>query len=354
MRVAFVTAVTDHHENAAPDRAARVGRIATRLAERGHAVRTFCSRWWDSNDRVHTVDGHDYQAVTDSPAGPFARRLPLALRRWGPEIIHTVHDDPAAVVTASLGGGAVVVDWYDVSTGTGDGFRSAIRSRLRRRAARSPERVVAPSQLVQTRLRQLGRDADDIDVIPTGIDFEAIREIEPDDTAEIVYSRPLDEAANLESLLLALAEFRRHDWTCAVVGDGPARSEYESQAADLRIDDRVQFLGERSVENRVALFRGAHVYVHTATRTAFPLDLLRALAAGCIGIVAYHENSSAHELIEGEDRGFRTTSPEEIADALVAAADLDHQTIDTTYETYAESSILRRYLRLYRELGAGN
>lgn len=354
MRVAFVAAVTDRHEGTAPERAARVGRIATRLAARGHDVRTFCSRWWSDDDTIHEIDGHEYQALSGSPKGGFVRRIPGALRRFNPEITHVIHDNASTVLAASLGGAPVVVDWYDVMTTPKAGLSGSLQSWLRERAARWPDRVVVPSRLVKTRVRELGRPAEDIDVIPTGIDFDAIRHVDPNETAEIVYSRHLDETANLETLLLALAEFRRRDWTCAVIGDGPARAEYEAQSEDLRIDDRVQFLGDLPLEDRIALFRGAHVYVHTATRAAFPTDLLRALAAGCIGIVSYHEDSSAHELVEATDRGFRTTSPDEIADALVGAADHEHRTLDESYERYDEANILRTYLTLYRDLGAGD
>jgi glycosyltransferase involved in cell wall biosynthesis len=352
MRVAFVSEVTPHHPEVAGNRGARVGGLAQGLAARNHEIATFCARWWDGQGVVKTADGQDYRAVTGSPGEGFATRLPTALRRWEPDVIHAVHDDATTVLAADFGGAPLVVDWYDLARQEPTGVWGKMLLQVRRQAARVPDAVVVPSKLVETSVRELGRAADDIEVVPTGVEYDHIRSVDPDDQAEIVYSRRLDGDANLSELLLALAEFRNFDWTCAVIGDGPERSTFEAQTREMRIDDRVTFVGDRDLSERLAIFRGAHVYVHTATRAAFPTDLLRALAAGCIGIVSYHEASSAHELIETRERAFAATSPAEIAEALRNAGELEHRTIDERYAEYDRETILDRYLSIYRELRA--
>lgn len=348
MRVAFVAEVTDRHPDASPEHGSRIGGLAEVLAGQGHDVATFCSKWWSDDGVVKTADGHDYRAVTRSRQENFGVKLPTALRRWEPDIVHAVHDEPTHILAANLGGAPLVVDWYDLRATSEAGVWNQVKSRIAREAARVPDAVVVPSRLVETNVREHGRPAEDIHVIPTGIEFEMLRSVQPNDTAEIVYSRHLDAAANLSELLLALAEFREFDWSCAVLGAGPERAYYEQQTREMRISDRVSFLGERPLRDRLAIFRGAHVYVHTATRTAFPTDFLRALAAGCIGVVSYHEHSSAHELIETRERGFAATSPEEIAEAITAARDYDRRSIDESFAEYDEQSILNRYLDLYR------
>lgn len=347
MRVAFVSEVTRHHPEISADWGARVDGLADQLVATDHDIATFCSRWWDGQGIVKTVDGHDYRAVTESPGDGFASRLPTALRRWGPDVVHAVHDDAKTVVAADFGGSPLVVDWYDLVHHSPSGVWGKLRTGVRRRAARAPDAVVVPSRLVETNVRELGRPAEDIEIIPTGVEYDLIKSVEPDDQAEIVYSRHLDRDANLSELLLALAEFREFDWTCAVIGEGPERSSFEAQAREMRIDDRVEFIGDRDLEDRLAIFRGAHVYVHTATRAAFPTDLLRALAAGCVGIVSYHEASSAHELIERRPRGFAATSPADIAEAIETAGDCEYRTIDESFAEYDSETILDRYLSLY-------
>jgi len=343
MRVAFVTATTRHHAAADPDRAARIDGVAQRLAGRGHDVTVLTTRWWETDAASITREDVHYRAVADAAGPRFTLGVPWALRAVEPEVTHVVHDDPGVVVAAAVGGAPVVVDWYDLPADR----ESAVVTWLRRRAARGPAMVVTPSRLVQTSVRALGRSATGIEVVPTGIEYDLVESVTPVDRGEIVYSRRLDADANLEDLLLALAEFRAFDWRAVVIGDGPRRGEYESQARDLRIDDRVEFAGDLPIEERVAAFKGAHAYVHTARRSSFPTDLVRALACGCVGIVSYHEQSSAHEFVEATDRGFLTTSPEEIADAIEDVGRLPHRTIEESYADYGQDAVLDRYQRLY-------
>ena len=338
-------------DEVAAEAADRLDWLAGALDARGHDVTLFGPGWW--GDRGVVGDGVAYRPLTrddDPPPRRLAVRLPAALREAEPDVVHAAHGNPlavgAAAATCTLLGVPLVVDWYDLRAA------SAAPRAVRRLAARAPDLVVAPSRLVETGLRELGRTRRDVRVVPTPVDFEALRAVDPDPVADIVYSRRLDGGANLESLLLSLAELRELDWEAAVVGDGPARGRYEDQAADLRIDDRVHFLGERPLERRLALFRGAHVYVHTAHEAPFATDLLRAMACGCVGVAEYHADSAAHELIEHRDRGIRVTTEEELVEALRDAADLERLDIDESLAGFDVEPVLDRWLGAYRDLGA--
>jgi glycosyltransferase involved in cell wall biosynthesis len=180
--------------------------------------------------------------------------------------------------------------------------------------------------------------------------MDLIREIDPESRGEIVYSRSLDPYANLESLLLGLAELRDYGWQATVMGDGPDRDRYEQHARDLRIDDRVDFIGAQPLERRIGIFKGAHVAVHTATYSPFPTDFLRALACGCVGIAEYQENSSAHELIVQQPRGFRTTSESELASSIQESGSIEKLEIDESYANYDLSEFLDQFIGRYRQL----
>ncbi|WP_336034580.1 glycosyltransferase [Halobacterium yunchengense] len=347
MRVAFVSETTAHHVDA--DDVDRLHSLADALVERGHDVHVLCAQWWEGQPDSFEHDDVTYHAVADERGQRwFAARAALLLRRLAPDVVHATSRTPGHVYGARWGGvlaGApVVCEWYDQHDAA-DG----LRGRAYRYAARKPSVVVAPSRTVKTSVRECGANGGDVRVIPTGIDFEAIRRAVPGDGGDIVFSRRLDADANLESLFLALAEFREYDWNCTVVGDGPERESYERQARDLRIADRVDFAGEMSVDERAAVFKNAHVYVHTAERTSFALDLLRALACGCVGIVEYHAQSSAHELVEQYDRGFRATNDEEITECLAAAGGLERKAVDETFADYDRERFLDQYLDVYRD-----
>lgn len=346
MRVAFVSATTIQHEPS--DGAARLHSLATDLVARGHDVVVFTAQWWDGEPDSFEMDDIEYRAVAETAdSWRFSVQLPGMIRQFEPEVIHAVCTPPNHLVSARLAsmltGARLIAECYDPPRS-----RSAIGRTLAKVGLTGADVVVTPSRTVRTRMREIGVSLERLEVIPTGIDLETIRSISPTAGGDIVYSRRLDEAANLETLLLALAEFREYDWNATVIGDGPERAAYERQARDLRIEDRVDFVGDRSVEERIARFKDAHVYIHTAEYTPFAIDLLRALAAGCVGIVEYHADSSAHELVEQEHRGFTATNAQELTNRLADAADIDRRTVDDSFAEFDRHSVLERYVDLYR------
>ncbi|MFC7045028.1 glycosyltransferase family 4 protein [Halobacteriaceae archaeon GCM10025711] len=354
MRVAFVSAVTSHHRDT--PQAERVRRTAELLAARGHEVVVFCGRWWDGSLDEFEHDDVTYRAVTPDATGwRFLTRLPGRLREFDPDVVHAVHHPPGHVVAAWVGGvlasAPVVVDWYDTKPREepGGAVRRHLRRKARRLATRLPATIVTPSATVKTGVRELGAADEDVRVVPNPVEMDRIREATVNGTADVVFSRHLDEDANLESLLLSLAEFRDREWTTVVVGDGPERESYERQARDLRIQDQVEFVGDQDLDDLLPVLRGAHVYVHTATRTSFATDLLRGLASGCVGIVQYHAESSAHELVERRERGFLVTDETELKQALVEAGEMERRDLDEAFAEFDEREYLERVLDCYRD-----
>jgi glycosyltransferase involved in cell wall biosynthesis len=326
----------------------RVETLARRLAAGDHDVTVFTTGWWDEYTETRIEDWITYRAVTVSPARTsFLARVPALVAAARPDVVLATPAPPEAVASARMGASLarapLVVDWF------GD---EPMPERLQRLPATLPDRVVTPSRYVATRAREAGATEEAVRVIPEGIDFGRIRETDPTEAVDIVFARHLDSSANLDSLLLALAELRMRDWNAVVVGDGPCRDEFEQQARDLRIADRIEFVGDCSREERIAHYRGAHVFVQTARREVFATELLWALACGCVGVVEYQAESGAHELVEGYARGFRVTSPEEIREAIEEAGSMGEWRIDESFERYDHAAIVERYLECFRAAGA--
>ena len=206
----------------------------------------------------------------------------------------------------------------------------------------------------RTRLREAGATAADVSVVPDPVDLDLI-EATPPATAhedDIVFAGRLDPDGNLESLLLALAELRAFDWSATVVGDGPLRSEHRRQARELRIDDRVRFVGDLDRRERVGVYRAARAFVQTARRRVFAEELLWALASGCVGVVEYHADSGAHELVERRDRGLRTTDETELVDALRSLSEYERRDRDADFDEYDRAAVAARLEECYRAAGA--
>ncbi len=346
MRVALVAMETAHHRDTRGNR--RFRRLASNLADRGHDVTVFCAQWWDDLTETRVTDGVRYRGVTLGPAlASFCVRLPALLATVSPDVVHARPAPPVQVLAAARGAtlarAPLVVEWFG-----DEGLDHS--ARLTRRAAREPAMVVTPSELVQTDVRELGTPEANTTVIPEGIDFDRVESVEPSETVDVAFAHPLDGSDNLDDFLLGLAELRDRGWQTTIIGDGPHRDEYERQAADLRINDRVRFAGACDRDERLAIYRGAHAFVQTAYREQFATELLWALACGCIGIVEYQAESSAHELIEGHERSFRVTDPQGLADAIVDAGEFDRLSIDEAWARYDHGRILQRYLDTYKRL----
>ncbi|MFC7073688.1 glycosyltransferase family 4 protein [Halovenus rubra] len=345
MRVAIVALETTRHTDAESVR--HVEQIARLLADRGHDVTVFCGQWWDDYRDEFVVDGVRYRAVSygTSPAS-FCTRLPALLGMYRPDVIHAAVLPPQQVLAALAGGqfarAPVVVEWYGTETlDADDRYVGSITGQA--------DCIITPSEFVRTNVRECGATDENTAVIPESIDFSLTETVEPADGVDLVYAHQLDETANLDDFLLGLAELRERDWQATIIGDGPLREEYEDEATKLRIDDRVSFVGECNRKRRVSLYRGAHAFVQTASREQYATELLWALAAGCIGIVQYQAESSAHELVEHHERGFGVTNPQQIANAIADAGEYPHLTTDDVWEEYDHSAVVSQYLELYRK-----
>lgn len=351
MQVAVVVEETTPLADADERAVARVERTARSLAARGHDVTVYCTGWW--GDRLdysltRERDGVTYHAVTVAPATTsYHARVPALLARARPDAVHAVGGASvllAARLGATLARAALVVDWFGEDPPDDPGVG---------RALRAADRVVTPSELVRTRVRERGVTEASAVVVPEAIDFDRVRTVEPvADPPDVVAATRLDGNANLESVLLGLAELRNRDWSATVVGDGPAREAYEQQAADLSIDGRVTFAGDLPRDERLAVYRGAHVFCQTAVDEVFPIELLWALACGCVGVVEYQADSAAHELVERRERGFRVSTPEEISERIAAAGEFEEWTVDERLEAFDVAAVADRWRDCYRAAGA--
>ncbi|MFD1512004.1 glycosyltransferase [Halomarina rubra] len=407
MHLAIVVTETRDWRSLAP---ARETELTRRYAEQqvaaGHDVTVFCTQFWDGYESTLRRDGVTYRAVTVAPAATsFTARLPALLAAARPDVVHAAPTPPSAVLAAKQGArlasAPLVVGWEGHERPTG---------RLVGRAARAPDGVTVPSGLVGTRARKAGTPERRVRNVPQAIDADRVESVDPTGDYDVVTATPLDEHANLDGLLLALAELRRRDWSALVVDtaaessrstrralrtdggasgtdgstDGDAdgrpsdsssvstpaatngvgtaeegdegaaeqspRDRLAEQLDDLRIADRVTVVDGLDRDERLASYRGAHVFVQTRAREYFARELLWALACGCVGVVEYQADSSAHELLVDHPRGFRVTTPEEIETAIEDAADLERWTVDPEMRRYDWERVAEEYVEYYREL----
>ena len=356
MRVAILERETFYIEGNDSDR--RLHLIADLIASRGHSVTFYCTQWWEGEDRETIHNKVKYCAVTDNREDPewkFTAQLPSKIKEFGPDLILVDGTDYSLVIVSkmisSIQKKPLMADFYKgVETKMDGKWKYKLILNL-------PKLITVPSELVLTNLVESGCKIELIRQVPSPIDIEKIKNVKPlqwqkdkNEVKNIVYSRFLDENANIESLFLGLTQIRDVEWNAVVIGDGQLKNEYERQAKDYRISNRVKFLGEISIEEKIAIFKGADICVHTATESASPKDFLLALACGCVGIAEYHTNSSAHEFIKFKNRGFRTTESDKLHLVIRQAMKLPKKEIEEGFFSFGNERFTETYINFIQGL----
>jgi glycosyltransferase involved in cell wall biosynthesis len=162
-----------------------------------------------------------------------------------------------------------------------------------------------------------------------------------------------DQATLLKGFAEAVPDLPRVD--LLVVGDGPLRGELENLAVELRIADRVKFLGIRT--DIPDLMRAADVFALTSLSEAASLTLLEAMASGLPTVVT--DVGGNPELVRHEKEGLlfpRSDAPgcaaafrrlfadAELAERLGAAGR------ERALERYQLSRTVDQYYELYLRL----
>ncbi|HET6249238.1 MAG TPA: glycosyltransferase family 4 protein [Tepidisphaeraceae bacterium] len=108
----------------------------------------------------------------------------------------------------------------------------------------------------------------------------------------------------LPVLLDAIAQLsqERYDLILNVAGDGPDRAAIESRAADLKLSDRVRFLGYQSQSQVRELLAQTDVFAMASFAEGVPVVLMEAMAAG-VPVVA-PQIAGIPELVENNVSGF--------------------------------------------------
>ncbi|WP_456394133.1 glycosyltransferase [Nitratifractor sp.] len=133
--------------------------------------------------------------------------------------------------------------------------------------------------------KKFGIEREKISVIYNPVDLKAISEAVKEPFAGPEFGEEafvyltvgrMDRGKNHRMLLEAFATIDADDRRLVLVGDGPLRSELESQAASLGISDRVVFAGRQ--RNPFVWMARADCFVFASRHEGFPNVLVEALA----------------------------------------------------------------------------
>jgi phosphatidylinositol alpha-mannosyltransferase len=253
------------------------------LRAAGHEVRVLGPCDGPPPDAGVTPLGRSVPTAANGSVAPLAPdpsaalRTIRALRDEGFEVLH-LHEPFApgpTLTTVLIGGAPMVATFHAAGTSApyrylGWALRSIARRRIGVRCAVSPDAMA----LAQ------GALGGDYELLFNGIEVERFAEAEPWPTAgpTIFFLGRHEPRKGLEVLLAAMAELPA-DVRLWVGGDGPQGEELRARYGH---DQRIEWLGRISDDERASRMRGCTVYCSPSVRgESFGMVLLEAMAAGC-------------------------------------------------------------------------
>ena len=156
-------------------------------------------------------------------------------------------------------------------------------------------------------------------------------------------------------LLRALAQLCQHrdDWRLDVVGDGPARTEYERLAGELQLGEYITFHGLKSKQEVAEFMRRADLFVLPSLWENLPCVLIEAIASG-LPIVA-SRIGGIPELVD-QETGMLVPAKDvtklsfAIAEMLTAVARIDPRWIAQKAGKYSPEAVGREIDSIYRQV----
>jgi glycosyltransferase involved in cell wall biosynthesis len=249
-------------------------------------------------------------------AAPRLRSALAAVRRQFPfELVHAHYAVPAGDAVRRVAPGVPLL----VSEHGGDVYGPQAGSPAVARTFAHAQRVLANSAGTADRCRRLG--AQEVSVLHLGTDVPD-KPATPPETPTLVTVGHLIARKRHADVIAALPALgaRYAGMHYVVVGNGPEREALAAQARELGVADRVQFLGQLSHEQAVAVARRATLFVMPSVDEAFGVSYIEAMAAGVPAIGCRGE--AGPEEIAASGRGMELVVPRSPADLSARIAGL--------------------------------
>jgi glycosyltransferase involved in cell wall biosynthesis len=173
--------------------------------------------------------------------------------------------------------------------------RSLLRLLVReftRRQAKAVHRLLVPSTIMKSRLRDYGVKTD-MQVLPTGLDMDRFSPKESTGSTNrynpcrtrptVIHVGRMALEKNLDFLLRAMVNVKKHvpDVLLAIAGEGPALPSLRSRAANLGLSSNIRFLGNLGRDGDLQEFyRSGDVFAFASKTETQGLVLLESMACG--------------------------------------------------------------------------
>jgi len=229
------------------------------------------------------------------------RALPRIRRDFAYDLLHAHNAVPAGDAARRSAPDVPLV----VSVHGGDVFFTALRFPAGDAAVRAAfghaRLVLANSEGIAARARGLGAPANRTRVVRLGADVPATspRQYEHPTLVTVAHLVGRKRHGDVVRALWLLRDRHPH-LRYLVVGDGPERGSLQRLAAELEVDDRVEFCGQRPHAEAVSLAHGADLFVMPSVDEAFGVAYVEAMAGGVPAIASLGEPGPAEIAAVGD------------------------------------------------------
>lgn len=298
------------------------------------------------------------ESVADHTPGKIARLKNLAsiFRKNDVRIVHT-HNTLAhfyGAIAAKLAGVPIVVNSQH-GQGCGRSWKARTQFRI---ANRLTDRVLGVSEDSAALCRlQDRRSAERIVPLWNGIDIDRFDYRGPSTVPVGISVARLSPEKDFATLLRAvwILVKDRPEFRLQIVGDGSERPKLEALCRELRLEDHVQFLGERS--DVPELLRNAGFFVSSSKSEGISLTILEAMAVG-LPVVTTRVGGSPEIVVDGgTGRLVDSQCPDQLAlamrdmlndvDAWPVMGQLGRSRIEQHFDI---RTTVRNYEKIYLEL----
>lgn len=164
--------------------------------------------------------------------------------------------------------------------------------------------IIAISQASANFVKKLAPQTKPV-IIYRGFDFEKIDAIIPADINKqapiILYFGRLISGKGVADLFKALSTLKTEDFACLIVGDGPEISKLQALQKKLDLEEKIQFLGQKTWPETISLVKAADIIVNPSYTEGLPTSLIE--AAVCSKAIVATNVGGTSEIIKHEESG---------------------------------------------------
>lgn len=347
----------------------RVYEIARRMVDRGHEVHWFGLKWWDGeNDivregiHIHGVGKWDNLYVDGRRSikeGLYFGMKTLTGFKGDFDVIDC-QEFPYfscfiakfySIVTKT----PLIITWIEVWADYWYeylGWKGIFGKFIEEITAKLTDNHISISENTKTSLKGM---ANNVKVIPPGIEFERIQSIDKSEESDVIFAGRLIKEKNVDFLIKSIKLVKEEipDVRCLIIGDGPERNKLEKSAFEFDLRENVKFLGFLEKHDEVISYmKASKVFVSPSTREGFGIVALEANACGLPVVIINHERNAAKELVKDGINGFLCGLTEkEISEKIILALskEMRKKCVETS-KKYDWSAIIENYDLFLKEI----